>query len=74
RSAAGCISAAKIASFLPKRRKTVASLTLRCGAFNGKNSQSLNAAPMRPELQRSQTEINGATLKVQGLEFRVKTH
>ncbi len=48
RKAAGCTSAAKIASFFTKRRKTVASLTLRCGAFNVKNSQSLHAAPVRP--------------------------
>ena len=49
RSAAGCTSAAKIASLFTKRRKTSPSGSLRCGALNVKNSQSLYAAPVRSE-------------------------
>ena len=47
RKLADCTSAAKLASLLAKRRKTVASLTLRCGAFNAITSQSFHAAPVR---------------------------
>jgi hypothetical protein len=47
RKAADCTSAAKLASLFTKRRKTVASLTLRCGAFNEKNLQSFHAATVR---------------------------
>ena len=37
RKLADCTSAAKNGRFFPKRRKTCASRSLRCGAFNGKN-------------------------------------
>ena len=47
RKLADCTSAAKIASLLTKRRKTVASLTLWCGALNAITLQSFHAAPVR---------------------------
>ena len=46
---ADCTSAAKLAPLFTKRRKTSPSEILRCGAFNVKNSQSFNAAPVRSE-------------------------